>query len=97
VEAVRESRPPHYHVAVFPQPYAEYVASLEESEDAASGSGADEAGYRVRNGDSLWTIARAHGLTVGELRAANDLRGSRIYPGQLLRLGGHGPSVSKAD
>jgi len=99
VEAVRERRPPHYHVAVYPRPYAEYVSSLEGSGDAASGpaAAAREAQYRVRPGDSLWTIARANGLTVGELRAANDLRGSRIYPGQLLRLGEQGSSVSHAD
>lgn len=97
VEAVRERRPPHYHVAVFPQPYAEYVARLKASGEGAPGSRTREAGYRVRPGDSLWTIARAHGLTLGELRAANDLRGSRIYPGQLLRLGERGSSASTAD
>lgn len=97
IEAVRERRPPHYHVAVFPQPYAEYVAGLEASGEGAPGNRTREAGYRVRPGDSLWTIARAHGLTLGELRAANDLRGNRIYPGQLLRLGERSPTVSSAD
>ena len=42
--------------------------------------------YRVRSGDSLWGIARAHGTTVDELKSANNLRGSRIYAGQLLQL-----------
>ncbi len=28
LEATREKKPPHYHVAVFPEPYTEYVASL---------------------------------------------------------------------
>jgi nucleoid-associated protein YgaU len=28
VSAIRESRPPHYHVAVFPTPYLHYVARL---------------------------------------------------------------------
>lgn len=97
VEAVRERRPPHYHVAVFPQPYVEYVGRLEASRDGAPHAGVREAEHRVRNGDSLWSIARAHGLTVGELRAANDLRGSRIHPGQLLRLPDPGPSVPNAD
>jgi LysM repeat protein len=40
----------------------------------------------VREGDSLWAIARRHGTTVRKLRAANDIRGSRIYPGQLLTV-----------
>jgi LysM repeat protein len=40
----------------------------------------------VREGDSLWTIARRHGTTVPKLKAANDIRGSRIYAGQLLTV-----------
>lgn len=97
VEAVRENRPPHYHVAVFPRPYTEYVAGLEASDGDGPGALVHEAGYRVRSGDSLWSIARAHGKTVGELRASNDLRGSRIYVGQLIRLGERGPRGTHAD
>lgn len=106
LEATRESYPPHYHVALFPRPYAGYVermASAEtrqaddtrrgESEVVASGPSADEARrqaelleYQVRRGDSLWTIARAHGITVEQLRRRNELRGSRIYAGQVLAV-----------
>lgn len=32
VEATRERRPPHYHVALFPQPYRRYVATLMRGE-----------------------------------------------------------------
>lgn len=85
IEAVRERRPPHYHVAVFPKKYKTYVASLPEDAGQLA-SRSDDGRYRVRNGDSLWTIARNHGLTVREIRRANDLRGNRIYPGQLLHL-----------
>jgi nucleoid-associated protein YgaU len=28
LDAIREQRPPHYHVALFPEPYTRYVASL---------------------------------------------------------------------
>src|SRR5690606_40092741 len=28
LEATRENRPPHYHVALFPRPYVQYVAAL---------------------------------------------------------------------
>ena len=43
--------------------------------------------YHVRDGDTLWGIARQHNTTVARLRAANNL-GSRhaIRPGQLLKL-----------
>lgn len=41
-------------------------------------------GYVVRPGDSLWTIARAHGLTVAQLAAANHLD-----PADILLIGTH--------
>lgn len=85
IEAVRERHPPHYHVAVFPKKYTTYVASLPP--DAGENTRpSDDGRYRVREGDSLWTIARNHGVTVSEIRRVNDLRNNRIYPGQLLYL-----------
>lgn len=44
--------------------------------------------YRVRSGDSLWEIARRHGVTVSQLQSWNQLgRRSRILPGQTIRIG----------
>ncbi|MDK2817687.1 MAG: hypothetical protein PWR22_2316 [Moorella sp. (in: firmicutes)] len=43
--------------------------------------------YVVKEGDSLWTIAREHGLLVDDIRAANpELQGERLDIGQRLRL-----------
>lgn len=42
--------------------------------------------YRVRRGDSLSLIARRFGTSVGAIRQMNGLRGSRIHPGQVLKL-----------
>ena len=42
--------------------------------------------YKVRRGDNLTVIARRHGVTLSDLRAANDLRGDQIYQGQVLRI-----------
>lgn len=89
VEATRERYPAHYHVAVFPRDYARYVERLEDrriEQRAEATPMLTRVAYRVRNGDSLWTIARRHGTTVDELRAANNLRGSRIYAGQVLEV-----------
>ncbi len=89
LEATREYRPPHYHLALFPQPYARYVTLLAqraEAEGESGGDGATVVAYRVRRGDSLWEIARAHGVSVEDLRTANGLRGSRIIPGQTLQV-----------
>jgi LysM repeat protein len=38
----------------------------------------------VRRGDTLWTIARRHGTSVEELKAANQLRNPDIRAGQRL-------------
>ena len=81
LEATLERRPPHYHVALYPQQYAAYVERITRAQLAAAGGR-----YRVRPGDSLWEIARRHDTTVTRLRSANNLRGSRIYPGQVLTL-----------
>jgi membrane-bound lytic murein transglycosylase D len=40
--------------------------------------------YVVRPGDSLWTIARRHRVSVRDLTAANNLDGSRLKTGQLI-------------
>ncbi|MDX1568546.1 MAG: DUF5715 family protein [Longimicrobiales bacterium] len=93
LEATRERYPPHYHVAIFPEPYADYVARLTADERrAAEESG--EAGtrltgsdtYQVRRGDSLWGIAQSLGVSLLDLRIANGLSSNRIYPGQLLQV-----------
>lgn len=77
LEASRERRPPHYHVALFPNQYAEYVAALALTQPAE---------YRVQRGDSLWEIAEELETTVGQLRSVNNMSGSRIYPGQVLTV-----------
>lgn len=41
----------------------------------------------VQRGDTLWTIARAHGVSTSDLMAMNNLRTSRIYPGDRLTVG----------
>ena len=46
--------------------------------------------YRVRRGDTLYGIARKHGVTVEELRAWNNLRGSAIGIGDRLSIHSRG-------
>jgi len=41
----------------------------------------------VRRGDTLWTIARAHGVSTGELMTMNNLNSSVIHPGDRLTVG----------
>jgi len=40
--------------------------------------------YIVQKGDSLWEIGRQYNVTVTEIKKKNNLRTSKIYPGQKL-------------
>ena len=40
----------------------------------------------VQPGDSLWNIARTHGISVQQLQELNNLEGTLIFPGQQLYL-----------
>ena len=98
LDATREYRPPHYHIALFPSQYDDYVARLataaqprpadadrtESSTVAIAQPANDTLRYQVRSGDSLWEIARTHGTTVNHLRQINNLSSSRIFPGQVI-------------
>ncbi len=97
LEATRENHPPHYHVALFPQPYARYLASRGEESPVESSSKIEislasnksskiNKNYRVRGGDSLWQIAKRHGTSVALLKRANGMSSSRLKPGQMLEI-----------
>jgi LysM repeat protein len=44
------------------------------------------ASYTVKSGDSLERIARAHGMTLSEIKELNNLKTSTIHPGQELAV-----------
>lgn len=51
--------------------------------------------HRVRKGETLYRIAKNNRVSVAQLRQWNRLtRSSRIYPGQVLRLGDRGEKTS---
>ena len=85
LEATVERRPPHYHVVIFPEAYLAYVDRLTAGAKAGK-AGRVERVHVVRRGDSLWRIARRHGLSAGSLSRVNGLTSSRIHPGQTLRI-----------
>ncbi len=57
--------------------------------------------YTVRKGDTVWSIARAHGVTVPAIVDANDLDDpSHISVGQTLKIPGTKPvtyTVARGD
>jgi membrane-bound lytic murein transglycosylase D len=63
-------------VSTAPEPVE---TSVEKSEPSS---------YRVRKGDTLFSIARRHGTTVEHIKALNGLRGNSLQAGQTLTLSG---------
>ena len=51
--------------------------------------------YTVRNGDTLYKVAGQLGMTVGQLKEANQLKSDIIYPGQVLVGKKATPAVQK--
>ncbi len=87
LEAAAEKHPPHYHVALFPRPYAAYVRKLVGKASPRTGDGfTDVAAYRVSHRDTLWRIAQSHGTTTDRIQSKNALKSTRIYPGQVLQV-----------
>ena len=76
LNVIRERRPPHYHVAVFPEPYEFYLATITGQQRE----------YVVQAGDTLSGIAARTGASVAQLRAGNSLRGDLIRVGQRLQV-----------
>lgn len=78
LEATLEYHPPHYHIAVFPEPYERHVEELAHRPPAST--------YMVMRGDTLWRIAQRHRTTIDAVKRTNGLRSNRIYPGQVLQV-----------
>ncbi len=51
-----------------------------------SSSSNNGATYTVRSNDTLSQIAESHGVSISQLRRLNNLSGSRIYVGQVLKI-----------
>ena len=86
LEATREKRPPHYHVALYPSQYVQYVAKITGSKPEVRRPSSKVNKYKVQSGDSLWLIARKHGTSVDSIKRANGLRSNVIKPGETLRI-----------
>lgn len=42
--------------------------------------------YKVKSGDTLWSIARKYGLTINEIKTVNNLKDNTLSIGQLLYI-----------
>lgn len=67
--------------------WSDGVPALKSSSKASSKSSASGATYhKVRKGETLSTIARKYGVTVKQLKSANNLKGDNISVGQRLSI-----------
>ena len=65
-----------------PPPGSWFAANLEPPKKRASPASR----YVVGQGESLRTIAAHHGLSIAQLREANDLAGDHVRPGDVLQI-----------
>ena len=78
LDAMLESHPPHYHVALFPAAWKNRGAEILDRGEPTH--------YQVSRGDTLWKIAKRHNTDVYSVKKINGLRSDSIYIGQVLRL-----------
>ncbi|WP_295781796.1 LysM peptidoglycan-binding domain-containing protein [uncultured Microbacterium sp.] len=83
------------HAAPPVPPLAAVPPAAPRAAVAVKTAAAAPATYTVRPGDTVWAIARAHGVETASIQAANGLGpGSVIQPGQVLALG---PAAAPVD
>jgi LysM domain/Family of unknown function (DUF5715) len=96
IEATEEHHPAHFHVAVFAEEYMRFARIQAEERPTVmivarttTPTPPPSKQYKVREGDSLWSIAQQHDTSVRELIAANRLEHTKIRPGQTLVIPAH--------
>jgi LysM repeat protein len=62
------------------------VGQLVRLPGSASASSVSDRFHRVARGENLTVIAKRYGITVRQIRSWNRISGSRILPGQRLRV-----------
>jgi LysM repeat protein len=69
-----------------PPPLPPEALTGEEDVEAPPPVASGDVFHTVRSGESLWIIARAHNVTIEQLRQINGLRSDQVRPGQRLRI-----------
>ncbi|TVP74113.1 MAG: LysM peptidoglycan-binding domain-containing protein [Gemmatimonadales bacterium] len=93
LEAIYERNPPHYHVAVYPNPYIAHVEQqtgqtrlAERIREEGPQIELQWVTHEVRRGETLTAIASRYGAAMSRISAENNIRGAQIHVGQRLRI-----------
>lgn len=93
LEAIYERNPPHYHLAVYPNPYIAHVEHQTGQTRLAERIRTEGpqvelhwVTHEVRRGETLTAIASRYGAAMSRISAENNVRGAQIHVGQQLRI-----------
>lgn len=93
IEATREQYPPHYHIAVFPNPYLQYVASGEALPDIQVARSTHETASRPRVTRARSSRAKSSRVSRAKVAKASKSRSARS---KATAVASHHRSSSRA-
>ncbi|MED3998727.1 LysM peptidoglycan-binding and 3D domain-containing protein [Priestia aryabhattai] len=65
------------------------------NETQASPAPSNSKSYKVQPGDTMWSIAQRHGISISQLKQWNNLSSNTIYINQVLQVGGQAAAQAK--
>ena len=65
------------------------------NETPASPAPGNSKSYKVQPGDTMWSIAQRHGISISQLKQWNNLSSNTIYINQVLQVGGQAAAQAK--
>lgn len=74
-----------------------HISSSADTHTASPTSSTSQNTYKVQSGDTLYRIAKSHGLSVEQLKQYNNLSSNIIYVNQVLTVNGASAVTAPAD
>ncbi|MGG2088505.1 LysM peptidoglycan-binding domain-containing protein [Priestia aryabhattai] len=65
------------------------------NEMQASPAPSNSKSYKVQPGDTMWSVAQRHGISISQLKQWNNLSSNTIYINQVLQVGGQAAAQAK--
>ncbi|MDR7241453.1 LysM peptidoglycan-binding and 3D domain-containing protein [Priestia megaterium] len=65
------------------------------NETQASPAPSNSKSYKVQPGDTMWSVAQRHGISISQLKQWNNLSSNTIYINQVVQVGGKAAAQAK--